>query len=908
LNSATGVLSGTPTSSGGAYYFVATNGNNISNTSYPITLTISQAVFNLPTVTVPGLYVGKAMDSVSATVTTSGYTDSGVSEIKLTVVSAPTGLIVTPFQNSFTISGTPRFDTIGTGSIVISVSENVLPAKVTPTTLTIPITVSADQSMFYPAALTTYAFAQNIAITPIRLTASFIYGVPVTLYYKIVLPPGLIISPNGVISGTPTAASTVLSTFTVAATNGYTELTAAYNYTVAVDSLICFSTGSIPTLTYGTTVSTPVTTILRSGSTVTSLVSGYLYGLSLTPTLLSGTFSSGNYPDVVIPPGRAFIRVLGSGASPPSTLFELTPAATQTRIKPYSFGCNLYYSTTDLFTTTSIKATLPGSNVTDFQPSVLGSNRYMVANNDTTTYYTTDGGQTYSQITASQPIHSLAYQNSTWYGLGSNGLYSWASGSSWSSAAIPSPTPCAVDNRLVLRSVPVASEPHKISSAMTTGSNIVYISSRATGPGLSTWSFSGFNFAGFNLEQVIGIVDVNYPYEIVVSSLAPAGIIETFSTNQPDAISYYPYAPRLLLGGQSLTYVNSGGTTAIPSSCTLQEVRDISTSVYGMVIAAGGSSISAPPATAVSTLQYSTDQGLTWAQSANDFTWYASSVVWGGYIDALFGLRRAWIAIGCDISGIPGIKCSTNGQTWTNVDVGATFTSTTVIGPVQFDGTNWQIFVKEGAITTIYSHDAKSSTLASPLWWTPTVTSTSVGVYPTPWFTGSFTSATLLVGITSSGPIFTSPTITGYLGYQYVQIDRFVFDTDVTGSSFFLASTLPAGLVWSPAVLNANGNVTATITGQPVILGTSIITVYAQNSTGISKITVTIIIQAIPLKTPNTTPSGYINFIKQKVIADSAVSSINNKALVSPVGTFLAAAPQPETTAPEICCLKPSTQ
>jgi hypothetical protein len=918
LNSTTGVLSGTPTSSGGVYYFVATNGNGISKTSYPITLTVAQAAFNLPTVTVPPLYVGKAMTPISGSVTTNGYTDNGISRINLTLVSAPTGLIVTLSQNRFTISGTPRVDTIGTGSIVI----NVTALSVTPATLTIPVTVNADQSVFYPTAETTYAFAQNIPITPIQLSASFVYGVPVTLYYKITLPAGLVISPNGLISGTPTVASIVTSKYIVAATNGYTEVTSEYNYTVAVDSLICFSAGSIPTLADQTVVSTPVTTVLRSGSTVTSLIPGYLYGLSLTPTLLSGTFGSGNYPDVVIPPGRALIRVLGSGASPPSTFFELTPAATQTRIKPYAFGTELLYSTTDLFTTTFSRLTLPGSNVTDFQPAVAGSNGYMAANNDTTTYYTSDGGLTYVQrfLSATNPVYSVVYQNSTWYGLGSNGLYSWSSGDFWSAklgtpSPIASPTPCTVDNKLVLRSVPVASVTHKILSVTATGTNIVYISSTALPTGTSTWTFSGFNIAGLNLEQVVGTVDAYYPYEVVVSSLIPAFDEISFGIeNQPVAISYYPHAPRLLLGGRSLSYVNSGGTTAIASSCTLQEVRDISTSVYGMVIAAGGSSISSPPTTAVSTLQYSKDYGATWAQSTNDFTWYASSVVWGGYINRLLGLQRAWIAIGYDISGIPGIKCSTYAlnstavQTWTNVDIGATFTSTTVIGPVQFDGTNWQIFVKEGATTTIYSHDAKSSTLASALWWTPTVTTTSVGLYPTPWFSGSFTSATLLVGITSSGPVFTSPTITGYLGYQYVQIAPIVFDTDLSGSSFFLASTLPAGLAWSPAVLAANGNVTATITGQPVIIGTSIITVYAQNSTGISKITVTIVTQPIPLKTPNTTPSGYLNFIKQKVIVDSAVSSINNKALVSPVGTFLANAPQPETTAPEICCLKPSTQ
>lgn len=936
LNSTTGVLSGTPTSSGGVYYFVATNSNMISNTSQPITFTVSQAVFNLPTVTVPPLYVGKAMTPISGSVTTNGYTDNGISRINLTLVSAPTGLIVTLSQNRFTISGTPRVDTIGTGSIVI----NVTALSVTPATLTIPVTVNADQSVVYPTAETTYAFAQNIPITPIQLSASFVYGVPVTLYYKITLPAGLVISPNGLISGTPTVASIVTSKFIVAATNGYTEVTSEYNYTVAVDSLICFSTGNIPTLTYGTIVSTPVTTVLRSGTTVTSLIPGYLYGLSLTPTLLSGTFGSGNYPDVVIPPGRAFIRVLGSGASPPSTFFELTPAATQTRTKPYASEKNLRYSTTDMFTTTALALAVSQSNITDFQPAVAGSNIYMAANNTATTFYTTNGGQTYTEPSGFRNIYSVAYQDSitiletptepppwgtraaTWYGLGSNGLYSWSPGSSWSAelgtpSPIASPTPCTVDNKLVLRSVPVASAQHKVYSVEATGTSIVYTMSEAQQAGTSIWSFSGFKFAGFNLEQVAGTVNTDNAYKIRVQSLAPATTAhETFPVlgPQPDAISYYPYAPRLLLGGRSLTYVNRLGTTAIPSSCTLQEVRDISTSVYGMVIAAGGSSISAPPTTAVSTLQYSKDQGATWTQSTNDFTWYASSVVWGGYMDTLLGLQRAWIAIGYDISGIPGIKCSTYAfnstavQTWTNVDIGVTFTSTTVIGPVQFDGTNWQIFVKEGATTTIYSHDAKSSTLASSLWWTPTVTTTPVGLYPTPWFTGSFTDATLRVGITTTGPVFTSPTITGYIGYQYVQIAPIVFDTDLSGSSFFLASTLPAGLAWSPAVLAANGNVTATITGQPVILGKSIIEVYAQNSTGISKITVTIVTQPIPLKTPNTTPSGYLNFIKQKVIVDSAVSSINNKALVSPVGTFLANAPQPETTAPEICCLKPSTQ
>jgi hypothetical protein len=890
-----GVISGTPTVLGTqTCSFRATNSTPTSATSPNITFNVAQATFQYTTPTLPPLYIGQTMTPVSFSITIPAYVDNGVSKISNTYTS-PNGIVVTSNAGTFTISGTPR--NVGADSVILNVSADF----VTPATITIPVTVNADISTFTANPPPPYAFAQNIAITPIQVSASFLYGGPVTLYYNVSLPTGLSISPDGLIRGTPTSASIVSSNFVIGVTNGYTNSTSANSYTTAVDSLICYSSSSLPTLYIGTSVSTPVTTVLRSGNVVISLTSGYLYGLTLTPTVVSGYFESGVYPAVVLLPGKSIIKVLGSGTSPPSTIVELTASGTQTRTKVFSYGSNLYYTTSDAFaTSTAATGTLPSSVITDFQPAILGSSTYMVANNTSNTYLTSDG-ITYAAVSSSLPnnIYSVVYANSIWYGLGFTGLYA-RTASNWNYMNITGPTPTD-DGRLVLRSVaPRVS--HIATGARVEGNTIIYTISTVSLSNATVWTFSGFSHAGYNLEQVTGVVGGG-GYTVTVNVTSPVG--PELTSAVATGIGYVPTTPRLLLGGKTLTYVNSNGTLGL-SSCSLTEVRDISTSVYGMVLAAGGYPVAGPPSSAVSTLQYSTDGGITWNTSINDFTWYSSSVVWGGYISGRLGLQRAWIAIGYDLTGIPGIKYCIDGSTWINVDIGATITSSTMIGPVQFDGTNWQIFVDN----TIYSHDANPYTLASSAWWTATSTTTSVRLYPTPFFSGSFSSATLVIGTTSDGPVFTLPTVTNYIGYQYIIINPIVFDTTTPGTSFFLASTLPPGLAWSPVVANASasGYVCARITGQPVILGTSIIEVYAQNAIGISKIIVTIITQQIPYKTPNTTPSGYINFIKQKVIADSAVSSINNKALVSPVGTFLAKDPQPVITAPEICCLKPSTQ
>jgi hypothetical protein len=93
-----------------------------------------------------------------------------------------------------------------------------------------------------------------------------------------------------------------------------------------------------------------------------------------------------------------------------------------------------------------------------------------------------------------------------------------------------------------------------------------------------------------------------------------------------------------------------------------------------------------------------------------------------------------------------------------------------------------------------------------------------------------------------------------------------------------------------------------TISGLSVKLGTFTVTVYAQSTSGSTAQTVTFIVQRAPITPRITSPAGYTSFLREKVTADAATSSINNHATPFEVGPFLLERPPVVTTAPEICC------
>jgi hypothetical protein len=352
------------------------------------------------------------------------------------------------------------------------------------------------------------------------------------------------------------------------------------------------------------------------------------------------------------------------------------------------------------------------------------------------------------------------------------------------------------------------------------------------------------------------------------------------------------FSSKLLIGGNSLVYialstvpVNGNTQSCINTTSTLSNVLDLAVSPTLAVAVGSGPS----------TMQYSAD-GITWSNAIGAFTTVTCNVVYG---------PNSWLASGVDSTG-PSVKYSLDGSNWSPVPL-----SFTTVGPIQFDGTSWCIFAKTSSTIvngidrsfTLYRHDALGSTLSNASTWTsePVSFSGAAGTdtpilytFPTPQYGPDPTVRPVLyVGITPNGPVFTAPTVTNYLVYQYISISPITFAAG-SDSAYFLASTLPPGMSWNVT--------TATISGLSVALGTFPVTIYAQNALGASSLTITFVVSRTVINHNHPNAASYTAFIREKVDADAATSSINNHATPFEVGTFALERPPPVQTAPELCC------
>jgi hypothetical protein len=252
-----------------------------------------------------------------------------------------------------------------------------------------------------------------------------------------------------------------------------------------------------------------------------------------------------------------------------------------------------------------------------------------------------------------------------------------------------------------------------------------------------------------------------------------------------------------------------------------------------------------------------------------------------------------------------------NGSTW--IDIPFTFSGNSV-GPIQFDGTSWCIFVKSNLTSissgidssfSMYRHDALNSTLSNVSTWTITPVTFSGASqtdvprlisFPLARYTSNGPPAPILqINTTSIGPTFTQPTVTEYLVFQYVPITPVTLyaGQDVV---YFLGNDtpLPPGMVWNA--------LTGTISGLSVQLGVFAVDLYAQSLLGVSRIVLTFKVTRVPIHPNLPTASSYTSYLREKVVADSASSAINAHVVPFEVGTFLLERPPVITTVPEICC------
>jgi hypothetical protein len=204
LNSSSGVISGYPTA-GGTFSFTTEVTDNLGGTAIEtLSITVSSAILNINASSLPNGAVGMTYSqSLSATGGTGPYTWT------MTSGTLPAGLALSP---NGVISGTPT-TAGGPTSVTFQVTDSINELATRSLSVTI-ISALGIATSSLPNGTVGMAYSQSLSAT--GGTGPYTWTMT-----SGTLPAGLALSPNGVISGTPTTAGGPTSiTFQVADTMG----------------------------------------------------------------------------------------------------------------------------------------------------------------------------------------------------------------------------------------------------------------------------------------------------------------------------------------------------------------------------------------------------------------------------------------------------------------------------------------------------------------------------------------------------------------------------------------------------------------------------------------------------------------------------------------------------------------
>ena len=825
INATTGIISGTPT------VLTPTNSTVITATRSGIT---KQQTLNLTvlsnTATVTSNLTTPQSFVVGRTITPILFTFSNAAGTLLNTVTSNVipGITGTVSGSVVTLSGTPVVASSGTLTVTATTTDG---ASVTGS---IGYVTTLDTWAYSSTPVSPFTFRQNSEITPIQFFATPASNSAQIVYFTntAAIPPGLYVTPAGVLKGTPTVVVTNASLNGITGTNGYVSVApSGFTYTVLADGVLATSANESNALTLGAPVG-PITiatqTLAGFVPTGTITFPNYTYGITATATSIAGTLGNGVYPDVIMPSVTVLAGTLAGYGLP--VVFRLVATNPQT------------------ITRYTIRAS---------------ATSYTVCRDD--------GAFNYSNIPGASRATNRPLD------------FQWSSPTS------------STDNTLVIAdgtsNVLLSKNFGTFGLSAPATTNILQCSYSSV---LSSWLALGKGtslslYKSSNADIVAGWRAANELVTVIDARTNDSSYILRV-TSVPGA----PTQTRVFIGGRSLyVYDDTGGVFTGTSFPTLPftSVGTTLVDIYAIVLApklvVGGG---AAPSGA--TIQYSTNNGTTWANASNSFTTRTTEIVTGGSNASL-----GWLAVGLN-GTTPGVSYSSDAITWSNVPL--TALSGGALGPIQFDGTYWCIF--DGL--SMYRHDALSSSITTASAWTKTAItfagsspSDVLYTFPTPVYAGGPPVPTLYIGVTPNGPVFTSPTTTTYLIYQYVKINTITFAaTSTTGVApvYFLDSTLPAGMTWDPVL--------ATITGLSVQLGTFIVDVYAQSSIGVSKKSITFVVSQVVVTRNTPTAAAYTAFQREKVIADAATATINDHAVPFEVGPFLLNRPPNKVEAPELCC------
>ncbi len=262
--SATGAISGTPTSAGSSTFTIQVKDSSNTTATQPLTITIAPAALTITTTSLPNGTVGTAYSqTLAASGGTGGYAWS------VTSGSLPAGLSLSA---GGTIAGTPS--AAGPANFTIQVKDSSNTTATQPLTITIaPARLTITTTSLAGGTVGT-TYSQTLAAT--GGTGGYAWSVASGS-----LPAGLSLSAGGTIAGTPSAAGPANFTIQVKDSSNATA-TQSLTITIAPAGLT-ITTTSLPNGTVGTAYTQTLAATGGTGGYAWSVTSGSLpAGLSLS--------------------------------------------------------------------------------------------------------------------------------------------------------------------------------------------------------------------------------------------------------------------------------------------------------------------------------------------------------------------------------------------------------------------------------------------------------------------------------------------------------------------------------------------------------------------------------------------------------------------------------------------------